>query len=116
MKKILVIDDDTSFLETLSSYLKETGFIVMSAKSAIIGLEIIRTTTPDLVISDVRMPGLSGIELAYVLKGFKYNIPLILISAQNIDDKDLLKYLSFKFLEKPLDMELLNQYIYNAIN
>lgn len=116
MKKILIIDDDATFLESLSSYLNETGFTVLSAKSAIVGLEIIRNSTPDLIISDVRMPGLSGIELAYVLKGFKYNIPLILISAHNIDDKDIKKYLSFDFLEKPLDIELLNQYIHNAIN
>ena len=116
MKKILVIDDDISFLESLSSYLTETGFLVLSAKNAISGLDIIRNYIPDLVISDVKMPGLSGIELAYVLKGFKYDIPLILISAQNLEDNDFKKYLSYEFLEKPLDINKLNQYINKAIN
>ena len=115
MKKILVIDDDVSFLESLSSYLNEAGFAVLSAKNAITGLDIIRNIVPDLVISDIRMPGLSGIELAYVLKGYKYNIPLILISA-HIEEDDHNKFLSCEFLEKPIDIHKLNQYINKAIN
>jgi DNA-binding NtrC family response regulator len=115
MKKILIIDDDVSFLETLSSYLNEAGFTVLSAKNAISGLDIIRNIVPDLVISDIRMPGLSGIELAYVLKGFKYDIPLILISAHCEDDNNN-KFLSYDFLEKPIDIHKLNQYINKAIN
>lgn len=59
--KILVIDDDPGVLGTVESFLKEEGFEVITASSGPEGLEQLEQTTPDLLILDVKMPGMSGI-------------------------------------------------------
>ena len=85
-KKILLIDDDESTLESLSTYLEELGYKVFTARNGITGLEVVKNLSPDVIISDIRMAGLNGIEFAYIIKGLKYDIPLILISS--FDNKD----------------------------
>lgn len=59
--KILVIDDDPGVLGTVETFLKEEGFAVYTASSGADGLAMIEKVTPDLLILDVKMPGMSGI-------------------------------------------------------
>jgi len=68
LRKIVVIDDDISTLESISSYLQEIGYEVFIAVNGIEGLELIKQHKPDLVISDVMMPEMGGMELNNILR------------------------------------------------
>ncbi len=114
-KTIIVIDDDESTLESLATYLAEMGFAVHSSKNGITGLELIKSTNPDLVISDIRMSGLNGIELAYLVKGFKFDIPVILISSYDNTENQFIERCSFGYVQKPIDIHNLNGMIDRAL-
>jgi DNA-binding NtrC family response regulator len=114
-KKILLIDDDESTLESLSSYLEETGYRVFTARNGITGLEIVKNLCPDVIISDIRMAGLNGIEFAYIIKGLKYDIPLILISSYDNKDNKFIDKCSYGYVQKPIDIHSLNEMISDAL-
>lgn len=113
--KILLIDDDDSTLESLSSYLEELGYNVLKARNGITGLEIVKNLHPDLIISDIRMPGLNGVEFAFIIKGLKYNIPLILITSYDYKDNKFIDKCSFGYMQKPIDIHMLSSMISDAL-
>ncbi|MCX6157493.1 MAG: response regulator [Ignavibacteriae bacterium] len=113
-KKILLIDDDDSTLESLSSYLEEIGFHVVTARNGISGLESVKNIIPDIIISDIRMSGLNGIEFAYIMKGLKYDIPIILISSFDNKENKFIDKCSFGYVQKPIDIHCLKDMIADA--
>lgn len=114
-KKILLIDDDESTLESLSSYLEDLGYKVFTARNGITGLEVVKNLRPDVIISDIRMSGLNGIEFAYIIKGLKYDIPLILISSFDNKDNKFIDKCSYGYVQKPIDIHCLNEMINDAL-
>ncbi len=115
MEKILIIDDDDSTRESLMTYVRELGYKVFEADNGLTGLEIIKKNIPDLVISDIRMSGLDGIELAEIIKGLYHNLPVILLSCYDNDDLDLDSTYCFAFLQKPLNISDLRRNIGRAL-
>lgn len=117
METILVIDDDESIRLTLSKYLKRLGYSVLSAEDGLIGFDIIVNQQPDLVISDIKMPNLTGIELLKKVNAVDVTSKIILITAH--DDVqttiDAMQYGAYDYLEKPLDIERLKVTIARAI-
>ena len=111
MKRILVIDDDDSSRESISSYLSECGYEVTTANDGYEGLELIRKSPPDLIISDNIMPKLYGVELAAVINAFKEKIPIIIISAYNNFKKIAEDLNVFAFFLKPIDIHELKKKI-----
>jgi len=80
--KILVVDDDKEMLSELSAKLSGKGYEVFITDNGVESFRIISEEKIDLVISDVRMPCLSGFTLITMLKSFYFsNIPVILISS-----------------------------------
>lgn len=82
-KTILVVDDDAHVLVLIELFLKRYGFHVIKANGSQKALDIIRVTPPDLIISDVMMPGMNGIELCAHLRNMPQTryIPIIVVSA-----------------------------------
>ena len=115
MYKIIVIDDDNSTRESLSMYLDELGYNVLEADNGLTGLELIKKELPDLVITDMKMSGLNGIELAYVVKGLNLNIPIIMISSYDNYDYCFSDSYFHAFLQKPLDISALRRQIGSAL-
>lgn len=115
-KKILLIDDDESTLESLSTYLEDLGFKVFTARNGITGLEVVKNLAPDVIISDIRMSGLNGIEFAYIMKGLKYDIPIILISSFDNKDNKFIDKCSFGYVQKPIDIHCLKEMIRDAFS
>ena len=112
--KIIIIDDDSSTLESIGSYLKELGFVVTTATNGVDGLELIKIYRPDLVISDVKMPKLGGVELNFILKGMNFRKPIIFISAfekENVSKAE--DY--FAFIPKPIDIFELTREVNRAL-
>lgn len=80
--KIAVVDDDDSFRAATEWLLKAHGFAVSSFGSARSYLDLHQEANIDCIISDISMPGMSGIELKQHLNGLGSSIPLIFVSAQ----------------------------------
>ncbi len=68
MTKILVIDDEPSILNLVTAYLKPEGYDVFTASDGISGLKAARAFKPDLVILDLMLPGMDGMELLAQLR------------------------------------------------
>lgn len=117
MEKILVIDDDESIRQTLTNFLKRLGYSVLSAEDGNIGYDIIRNQQPDLIISDIKMPNLTGLELLKKVKEIDPLTKIILITAH--DDVqttiDAMQNGAYDYLEKPLDIERLKVTISRAL-
>jgi len=80
--KILVIDDETAILDTLRILLKREGFEVSTAIGGREGLERLPEIRPDVLLSDVRMPGVGGLEILLAAKEMDPTLPVILMTAQ----------------------------------
>ncbi|OGL43253.1 MAG: hypothetical protein A2149_06645 [Candidatus Schekmanbacteria bacterium RBG_16_38_11] len=82
-KKILLVDDEPSVLRVLDMKFKNAGFKVLTASDGMEGLEIIEKELPDVVISDNRMPNMSGIDLCVACKKIreKRNFLFIMLSS-----------------------------------
>ncbi len=104
MKRILIIDDELDMAETMSVLLQDEGYDSSAIDDGAIGLEIMQKSVPDLVILDVMMPLVKGLD---VLKSMKENpklrsIPIILISASKEPEVEGDKW--DVFLRKPFDI------------
>jgi DNA-binding NtrC family response regulator len=79
---VLVIDDEAGILETLRILLKNEGFTPITALGGKAGLDALETSTPDIVLSDIRMPTISGIEVLAAVKARDPQLPVVLMTAQ----------------------------------
>ena len=79
---ILVIDDETGILDTLRILLKNSGFSPETAQGGKAGLDLMKSRRPDIVLTDVRMPGVSGIDILAVARDIDPEMPVILMTAQ----------------------------------
>jgi len=79
--RVLVVDDERSIRELLEIFLKKEGFEVRTASAAVEALELARSAEFDLIVSDIKMPGMSGIELLRELRDTTFNGQFILLTA-----------------------------------
>ena len=106
--KVLIIDDDVDSLAIAKLRLKKDGYIIESASNGSEGLEKARSTSPDLILLDVQMPGKSGFEVCEELKSTSdlCNIPVIFLSAAD-DISEKVKGLDLgavDYVTKPFDI------------
>src|SRR3954452_9741696 len=81
MQTILVIDDDESLRDTIGVMLEQDGFRAVLAGDGKTGFEKAVTLKPDLVLVDLRLPGMSGIEICKQLRSAQVKTPIIVLSA-----------------------------------
>jgi DNA-binding response OmpR family regulator len=81
MQTVLVIDDDAALRDTIGLMLENEGFRPLLAEDGKIGLEQALTLKPDLILVDLRMPGLGGVEVCKQLRATGMKTPLIVLSA-----------------------------------
>ena len=114
MAKILIIVDERAIRNTLKEILETEGYEVDVAETGEVGLTKVGKTDYDLVFSDVKMPGLDGIEF---LEKAQLHCPVIMISGHgNIETAvEAMKKGAWDFMEKPLDLNRLLQMTKNAI-
>ena len=79
---VLVIDDESGILDTLRILLKKEGFEVLTAQGGKAGLEAIRASAPDIVLTDVRMPQVTGLDILQAVKEADPITPVLLMTAQ----------------------------------
>jgi len=80
MSKVLVIDDDPTILEVFSQYLTDLGHEVTQADNGKTGLALMQQIRPDLIITDIMMPEMDGLEILMQIRRDQTDIPVIAIS------------------------------------
>ncbi len=115
--QILVVDDDRAMREMLASLLKESGYWVEQANSGDEALELGAETDFDAVLSDIRMPGRSGIELGGALRKTRPDTPVILMTAFGTIDSavDAMRAGAFDYITKPFEPDALLLMIERAL-
>lgn len=109
MHTILVVDDEPNYQIVLAELLREEGYEVFTADSGTAALPIVRDTDLDLVISDMKMPGMDGIALMKKIKEFNKELPVILITAYAEVEKavEAMHLGAFTYLAKPFSNDQL---------
>ena len=102
---ILLVDDDQSLLRLMTIRLQSEGFQVTAVEDGQAALKKINTGTFDLVLSDLRMPGLDGLSLFEEIMAIRSDIPVILMTAHGTisDAVEATQRGVFGFLTKPVD-------------
>ena len=103
MYSILVVDDEPNYLVILSELLRDEGFEVFTAPSGAEGLELVQNVDLDLVITDMQMPGMDGLQLLQAIKKINSDLPVVMITAFAEVDKAVVAMQAgaFNYLAKP---------------
>ncbi len=106
MKKILVVDDDEQFRLAVTTILKQKGYNCLSAADAQAALLILQQETYDLVISDVQMPGMDGVELMRAAKADNPDLDFIIMTGYSsvYTYGDIINAGASDYMSKPFDM------------
>ena len=115
---ILIVDDEPSILQSLSGLLTDEGFEVITANNGYEALKIIDAETPDLVLLDIWMPGIDGIETLKEIKKTSASLPVVIITGHgNVETAvKATKLGAFDLIEKPLNIDKVIVAINNALN
>ena len=113
MRRVLVVDDEENIRLVLRTLLKKQGYQVETAESAEEALAHLERFDPDFVLADVRMNGMTGIELCAELKARSSLATVILMSAYSVYEleREALREGALGFLRKPLDIRRMMQLI-----
>ena len=109
MKKILLVDDEEAIIRVLTISLKSEGYAVVPAYSGNEGLELFKKESPHIVLTDIKMPGMSGLELLRKIKDVDPNTEVIVITGHGDMDSaiEALRYGASDFINKPVRDEAL---------
>ncbi|MEA5115617.1 MAG: sigma-54 dependent transcriptional regulator [Geobacteraceae bacterium] len=116
-EKILVVDDEDSIRTSLAGILEDEGFRVMHANDGITALDVLRKDLPDLVLLDIWMPRIDGIETLRKIKELYPSLAVIMMSGHGTIETAVksTKMGAYDFIEKPLSLEKLLVCVRNAL-
>jgi len=118
-KMILIVDDEPDVLTTVSFRLKKSGYAVTAVDSGEAALEFLQTNRPDLLLLDLRMPGIDGYEICRRVKAHESwkNIPVFLFSASTsmTQDEKFRSLSAEDYVVKPFEADELLRKIKNII-
>jgi len=109
MKKILLVDDEPSIQIVYREEFEDEGYEVLSALNGEAGLEIFQREEPDIVILDIHMPGMNGIEVLRLMKMQRPEIPVILSSAFQEFQRDISTWASEEYIVKSGNLDGLKE-------
>ena len=117
MSRLLVVDDDIQMLSALGEALRRKGHIVETASNGIDAASKLENAAVQAVITDLRMPGMNGLELQRCLSQNGNHIPIIFLSAHasEADERSALRAGAVQFLRKPISKEALLSAIREAL-
>ncbi|MBA1277715.1 MULTISPECIES: two-component system response regulator RssB [Pseudomonadaceae] len=116
---LLIIDDDDVVRASLAAYLDDSGFNVLQAPSGPVGMELFEVEQPDLVICDLRMPQMDGLELIRQISERQADLPVIVVSGAGVmsDAVEALRLGAADYLIKPLeDLAMLEHSVRRALD
>jgi two-component system nitrogen regulation response regulator NtrX len=115
--KILVIDDDAGIRESLKMTLEYDGYEVIGAATGPEGLNLVERDAPDLVLLDVKMPGMDGFDVMSRLHSMQSDLPIVMISAHGtgMTGADAIKKGAVDFIDKPFSNDRMLVTVKNAL-
>ncbi|MGV7228566.1 MAG: sigma-54-dependent transcriptional regulator [Nitrospirales bacterium] len=115
---ICIVDDEPAILNSLSSILEDEGYQVIVATNGIEGLKVVRSDSPDLVILDIWMPEMDGLETLKRLRSQFPGILVVMMSGHGSIETAVkaTKLGAYDYLEKPLDLEKVTILVRNALH
>ncbi len=117
METILIVDDEKNYPLILSAILEEEGFETFTANSGREALDILSNTDIDLVLTDMKMPSMDGIELLEKIKAKDHDLPVIMMTAHGTVDKavEAMQKGAYSYILKPFDNDRLIIYVNKAV-
>lgn len=117
MNKILVVDDEKGVCHSFKKILGRQGYEVVTANDGLEGIEMAGREHPDLIVMDVSMPRLDGLETLQRLKSLFPDITVIMMTAHSTSDRAItaMKFGAYDYLTKPFDNDRMIQLIEKAI-
>ncbi len=118
METILIVDDEKNYPMILSAVLEDAGYNAVTASSGMEALDVLDSCLVDLVLTDVTMPGMSGIDLLENIKQIKPDLPVIIMTAHGSVEKavDAMHKGAYTFIIKPFENEGLIAHISKALS
>lgn len=118
MTKLLIVDDDDQLRTSFAKLLRGEGYEVSSAASGEAGIEIVKSGPLDLVILDVRLPGMNGIDTFKAIREIDAKLPVIIVTAFGTTDTaiEAIKAGAFDYLLKPFDIPEMLSMIEQAVD
>ena len=118
MLKALIIDDEQSTLFMFNLFLEAYGYEVITAENAAAGIEMFKKERPSIVFTDVKMPGMDGLDALKILKSIDPAVQVIVMTGHG--DQDLMgQAMEFKataFLNKPIERAALEKVLKKAVD
>jgi two-component system response regulator AtoC len=116
--EIVIVDDNLELLESLELYFREKGYGVAIADNGESGLALIQARKPEIAIIDLRLPGMSGLELLKILKVEGVDCRTVVITAYQEMETTVqaIKLGAFDYLHKPIDIDVLDAVIDKALS
>ena len=110
-ERILIVDDEKNIVSSLKGILADEGYDVSVAGDGLDALDIIQSDPPDLLLLDIWLPGMDGIEVLKTVKTYHPNIEVLIMSGHGTIDTAVkaTKLGAYDFIEKPFSMDLLTQ-------
>jgi len=115
--RVLVVDDDPKIVHVLVHALRAQRYDVLGALTARDGLRLISTSRPDLVLLDLTLPGMSGIELLRSIRSIDPNMRVIVVTG-NTDPgvaREALELGAYAYVDKPFDIDYLMRVVSVAL-
>ena len=108
--KVLVVDDEELYRKAIERILTRVGYDVLMARNAAEGLEQVSSVSVDLVLCDIQMPGINGLELVRQIRDIEPDLPCIVMTGYNSPENSVeaLQAGAFWYLEKPFEGETLD--------
>ena len=116
MKTILVVDDDDAIRTLLQDELRDEGYQVLTVTNARDALKTVQEEALDLVILDIRMPGMDGLEALPRILGIKEGLPVILNTAYTLYQESFMSWAADAYVVKSSDLTELKDKVKELIN
>lgn len=113
MTKILVVDDEVKECELLRRFFEKKGYTVITSNNGMDAIEKVQNESPDVMLLDIRMPGMGGVEVLKCVREFNKKIGIIMVTAVMDEDiaKSAMKLGADEYITKPIDLERLEMHV-----
>jgi len=117
MPRVLVVDDEPDALELLQAFLEAKGYEVLTASDGEEALQKVKEERPHLILLDVRMPKMTGLEVLKRVREIDREVGVIMVTAVNEEEtgRQALQMGAFDYIIKPLDLKYLERSLWVKI-
>ncbi len=119
MSKLLIVDDETDVREFAANFFRKRKINCLTAKSGEEALDLVEKEKPDLVLLDIQMEGIDGIEALKRIKEKNNNIKVIMVTARLPDEQDAFKeckkFGALDYIHKPLELSELEKVVLSQL-